>query len=318
MNRYAAVFDRLAANAAGAFVPFTMLGDPTPDASLAIVDALVAGGADAIELGLPFSDPVADGPVIQRAAARALAAGMTTSGAFDRIAAIRARHPALPIGVLTYANLVARRGIANFCDALATAGADSLLVADVPGIEIAPFARAALDADMAPILVVPPNATDATFAGLAQWGRGYTYVLGRAGVTGTDNAMHAPAADLIAKLREIGAPPPLVGFGISTPEHVRQAIAAGAAGAIAGSAVVAMVERHRAELARGVEELQRFATLMAGAAHSPETRNGGGRSTRGPSVPGQPCGTAPGPSPRIRGDIGASRACAGRAVRDSS
>jgi tryptophan synthase alpha chain len=255
VTRYAAMFDRLGAAGAGAFVPFTMLGDPTPDASLAIIDALVAGGADAIEVGIPFSDPVADGPVIQRASARALAAGMTTAGAFELIAAIRARHPALPIGVLTYANLVAQRGIANFCNALTDAGADSLLVADLPGVEIAPFARAARNAGLAPILVVPPNATDATFASLAQWGRGYTYVLGRAGVTGTDTAMHAPAADLLAKLRESGAPPPLIGFGISTPEHMRQAIAAGAAGVIVGSAVVAIVERH------GDDPLSRAAAL---------------------------------------------------------
>jgi tryptophan synthase alpha chain len=272
VTRYAAMFVRLGATDAGAFVPFTMLGDPAPDASLAIVDALVAGGADAIEVGIPFSDPVADGPVIQRAAARALAAGTTPARAFDLIAAIRARHPALPIGVLTYANLVAQRGNANYCNALAAAGADSLLVADVPGVEIAPFARAALDADLAPILIVPPNATDATFANLAQWGRGYTYVLGRAGVTGTGTAMHAPATELIAKLREAGAPPPRVGFGISTPQHVRQAIAAGAAGAISGSAVAAIIEKHRNDIARCTAQLRYFVAAMADVARTPHTQ----------------------------------------------
>lgn len=267
VTRYAAMFARLGASGAGAFVPFVMIGDPTPDAGLAIVEALVAGGADALELGLPFSDPVADGPVIQRAAARALAAGTTPARAFEMIAAIRARHPDLPLGVLTYANLVAHRGIGAFCTALAAADADSLLVADVPGVEIAPFARAALDANVAPILIVPPNATAATFAAVAQWGRGYSYVLGRAGVTGTDAAMQAPAADLIATLREAGAPPALVGFGISSPAQVQSAIAAGAAGAISGSAVVAIIERHRDAESRAAK-LQAFVAAMADAAHA--------------------------------------------------
>jgi tryptophan synthase alpha chain len=171
--------------------------------------------------------------------------------------------------VLTYANLVAHRGIGAFCTALAAAGADSLLVADVPGVEIAPFARAMLDANIAPILIVPPNATAATFAAVAQWGRGYSYVLGRAGVTGADNAMQAPAADLIAKLSEVGAPPALVGFGISTPAHVRSAITAGAAGAISGSAVVANIETHRDDVARCTAALRSFVATMAHAAHSP-------------------------------------------------
>ncbi|HET6546266.1 MAG TPA: tryptophan synthase subunit alpha [Rhodanobacteraceae bacterium] len=268
MNRYATMFAALRAQHAGAFVPFAMLGDPTPEASLAVVDALVAGGVDALELGIPFSDPVADGPVIQRAAARALAAGMTPARAFDLLREIRGRHPAIPIGVLTYANLVLHRGIAAFCAALAANGTDSLLIADVPGVEIAPFARAAHAADIAPILIVPPNATAATFAAIARWGRGYTYVLGRAGVTGTDVAMQAPAQSLIARLREIGAPPSLVGFGISTPAQMRAAIATGAAGAISGSAVVAIVERHRGDAARGAPELQQFVAAMAAAAHT--------------------------------------------------
>lgn len=266
MSRYDAMFTRLHQQSAGAFVPFVMLGDPDAQATLAIVDALVAGGADALEVGLPFSDPVADGVRIQHAATRALEAGMTPAKAFNLLAEIRARHADLPIGVLTYANLVVHRGIAAFCKALANAGTDSLLIADVPGAEIAPFARAALDANVAPILIVPPNATDATFATIAEWGRGYSYLLGRAGVTGTDVAMQTPANALIARLAECGAPPAVVGFGISTPDHVRSAIAAGAAGAIAGSAVVAIIEQHREDMAACTAALSAFTAPMVAAA----------------------------------------------------
>ncbi len=266
MNRYDGMFVRLREQSAGAFVPFVMLGDPGTEATLAIVDALVAGGADALEVGLPFSDPVADGVRIQHAAKRALDAGMTPTKAFDLLAEIRARHADIPIGVLTYANLVVHRGIAAFCRALAEAGTDSLLIADVPGVESEPFAHAALDAGIAPILIVPPNATDATFATIAQWGRGYSYVLGRAGVTGTDVAMQTPANALIQRLAACGAPPAMIGFGISTPGHVRDAIAAGAAGAIAGSAIVAIIEQHRTDMGACAAELTRFTATMVSAA----------------------------------------------------
>ncbi|MGL5994184.1 MAG: tryptophan synthase subunit alpha, partial [Aeromonas sobria] len=143
MNRYAQLFSRLDAVNQGAFVPFVMLGDPTPELSLAIVDALVAGGADALELGIPFSDPVADGPTIQGAALRAFASHTTPDDCFELLGRIRAKYPQLPIGLLVYANLVYVRQIDGFYEKCQQAGVDSVLVADVPVQMCAPYKAAA-------------------------------------------------------------------------------------------------------------------------------------------------------------------------------
>lgn len=243
MSRYRAMFSRLAATDQSAFIPFLMLGDANTERCLAAADALVANGADALEFGIPFSDPIADGPVIQRAALRALAAGATPERCLELLRRIRQRHPDVPIGLLVYANLVAHREPARFYEAAAAAGADSVLVADVPAIEAEPFAAAAIDAGIEPVLIVPPDADRDTVRRVARLGRGYSYLLGRVGVTGTDRVVQPPEPELLAMLRDEGAPPPVVGFGISTPAQVRAVIRAGAAGAISGSAVVSIVEQ---------------------------------------------------------------------------
>lgn len=231
-------YERVFAARECALIPFLMLGDPDPDTCVARVDELVAAGADALELGIPFSDPVADGPVIVAAARRALSAGTTPARAFALLARIRARHPDIPLGVLVYANLVFGRGIDAFYAAAAQAGVDSVLVADVPLREVAPFRAASRAHGIAQVLILPPDAEAATLTAVAQAGAGYTYVLGRAGVTGADRAAVMPATERLARLVAAGAPPPVIGFGISKPEHVRAAIAAGAAGVIVGSALV--------------------------------------------------------------------------------
>lgn len=248
VSRYDQLFARLAARDELAFIPFVMLGDPTFGATEALVDALVAAGADALELGIPFSDPVADGPVIQGAALRALEAGATPAACFATLERIRARHREIPVGLLVYANLVAHGGLDAFYGAAQRGGVDSVLIADVPTAEAAPFTKAALVHDIAPVQIVPPNADEALYRRVAELGRGYSYVLGRAGVTGAEAGMQAPARHLIDGLRTAGAPPPVIGFGISTAEHVRQAKAAGAAGVISGSAIVALATRHGRDL----------------------------------------------------------------------
>lgn len=257
--RYAACFAHCAERGRAVLVPFWMLGDPTPDASLATISGLVEAGADALELGLPFSDPIADGPVVQAAAQRALASGTTPARARALIAELRRRFPALPLGVLGYLNPFEVHGIALGFAELAVAGADSLLLADLPSVEAAPYARAAGAAGLDLVLVVPPNARPATLDAVAQLGGGYCYLSGRAGVTGTHAAMQAPTATLVAALRARGAPPALVGFGVSTPAHVHAAHAAGARGAIVGSALIDAAQQ-------GAEALRvRFAALRAAA-----------------------------------------------------
>ena len=236
MSRYAAMFDRLGAE--GAFGAFVMLGDPNLDESAAILDALVAGGADMIEVGIPFSDPVADGPTIQAAAGRALAAGATTARCLDLLTAFRTRHRDMPVGILTYANLVLARGRDAFYAAAADAGVDSVLVADVPAFEAEPFAAAARAHGIDPVLIAAPNTPPATVRRIAALGGGYTYCVARAGVTGAETGMRLEHHVLFGALAEAGAAPPVLGFGISEPTHVRAALDAGAAGVICGSAIV--------------------------------------------------------------------------------
>jgi tryptophan synthase alpha chain len=257
-TRYAAMFDRSAAAGNGAFGAFLMLGDPDLATSAALLDALVDGGADMVELGIPFSDPVADGPVIQAAALRALKAGVRTQHCLDLIAAFRARHGDVPIGILTYANIVAARGIDGFCAELAEAGADSLLVADVPSLEAAPYAAAARAAEIDLVMIAAPNTPRATLARIAALSSGYTYCVARAGVTGADAELSLDHGALFAALGEAGAPPPVLGFGISSPEQVRQALSSGAAGVISGSAIVAKV-------AQGPAAVRDFVATMKAA-----------------------------------------------------
>ncbi|MBM4116502.1 tryptophan synthase subunit alpha [bacterium] len=243
-SRYAAAFARLAAAREGAFVPFTVLGDPDPETSLAVLESFAAGGADMLELGIAFSDPVADGPTIQAADLRALAAGVTPPVALEVLAEFRRRHPELPLGLLLYANLVQRPGPQAFSRRLAAAGADSVLIADLPPEEAAPFARAAKTAGIGLVSMVTPLTRPARLAAIAARGGPYLYVVSRAGVTGRDASLATTAAPLLARLRAVTAIPTLLGFGIGKPAQVRAALAAGATGAISGSAAVEIIARH--------------------------------------------------------------------------
>ncbi|MBW3070111.1 MULTISPECIES: tryptophan synthase subunit alpha [unclassified Actinomyces] len=250
MSRYPAMFSRLADADAGAFVPFVMVGDPTPAASEAIIEALIAGGADALELGTPFSDPVADGPTIQRAHLRALEAGAGLADCLEVVARVRARHPQLPIGMLIYGNVPFAVGLEEFYARCAAAGVDSVLLPDVPVRESAEFSAAAAAAGIDAVYIAPPSATAQTLDAVARASRGYVYAVSRAGVTGTERASSTVGlAQSVARLRQDAAAPVMLGFGISGPEQVAEAIAAGADGAISGSAVVKLVEAHTPALA---------------------------------------------------------------------
>jgi len=267
-TRYETMFALLRAKKEGAFVPFVMLGDPDIETSQEIIDTLMANGADALELGIPFSDAVADGPVIQRAGCRALAAGVKPMDCLRQLKHIRAKYPDVPIGLLVYVNLVVHHDMKMFYRSVAEAGTDSVLVADVPVGAAAPFIEAANAAGVAPVFVVPPNADEDTVREIAQKGRGYTYFLGRTGVTGVDRQMQTPLSSRFDALRAAGAAPDIVGFGISTPEHIRAAIAAGAAGAIAGSATVAIIEQYLDNKAAMHEALAAFVRKMKAATHN--------------------------------------------------
>ena len=236
MSRYADMFARLGGE--GAFGAFLMLGDPDFETSARLLDAVVEAGADMIEVGIPFSDPVADGPVIQAAAQRALAAGIRVSDCLELLAAFRARHPTVPVGILTYANVVAAR--MGFARDAADAGADSLLIADVPALEAERFTGDMAQAGIEPVLIAAANTPDPTLRRIAALSKAYTYCVSRAGITGTHAGGSFDSA-LIRRLEAAGAPAPVFGFGISRSEHVRAALSAGAKGVICGSAIVKKV-----------------------------------------------------------------------------
>lgn len=265
MDRYQEMYQRLAQNNQGAFVPFVTVSDPNAEQSLSIMNTLVEAGADALELGIPFSDPLADGPTIQAANIRALDSGATPDRCFELIGQIRAKYPRLPIGLLTYANLVYARGIDDFYARCAKAGIDSVLIADVPTNESAPFVACAQQHGVHPIFIAPPTASDTTLQSVAQLGSGYTYLLSRAGVTGAETKANMPVGDLLQRLHQFDAPPALLGFGISQPEQVKQAVEAGAAGAISGSAVVKIIEEHLDQPEIMLDKLHTFIAAMKAA-----------------------------------------------------
>ncbi|GAA0816333.1 tryptophan synthase subunit alpha [Colwellia sp. D2M02] len=269
--RYQASFSALREKNEKAFIPFVTIGDPNAEQSLAVIKTLIDAGADALELGIPFSDPSADGITIQMAALRALGAGMNTDGCIEIIKQVRAYAPHIPIGLLLYGNLVFARGIDNFYRDMSEAGVDSVLIADLPIRESLPFRKAALAHNIAPIFIAPPNASSDTLKEVASFSRGYTYVLSRAGVTGVNvqSTQAAPAADnLIAALTQYRAAPPVIGFGISTPEQVKAALLAGASGAISGSAVVKIIEDNLHDNQQMLTQLHSFVTNMKAATKS--------------------------------------------------
>jgi len=244
MGRYDILFKTLSEKKEGAFVPFGLIGDPDLEQSFRVVEAMIDGGGDALELGIPFSDPIADGPVIQAAGRRALASGTTPDLAFEFIERLRRKYPSIPIGLLVYANLVCRKGVNEFYSRAAECGVDSVLVADVPLFESAPFFRSGERFKVDTVFIVPPRVRESSLRGIARISRGYTYVLARSGVTGDRASLELEDKDLFARLANLGAAPCLVGFGISKPEHVRAVLDAGAAGAISGSAITRIVEKH--------------------------------------------------------------------------
>lgn len=264
-QRYTNLFDQLAHKNEGAFIPFVTIGDPNPEQSLEIIKALIDAGADALELGIPFSDPSADGITIQKAGIRALSSGVNTDTCINILKQVRQYAPQIPIGLLLYGNLVFARGINTFYKDMNDAGVDSILIADLPIRESEPFKKASIDNNVAPIFIAPPNASQETLKDVADFSKGYTYVLSRAGVTGTETKANMPADGLIKTLNEFNAPPPVLGFGISAPEQVKEAIKAGAKGAISGSAVVKIIEDNLTDYTKMLTELTRFVSEMKAA-----------------------------------------------------
>ena len=239
MSRLDTIFDTLRREGRPGLVTFTTAGDPDLPTSAAILRALDGAGADILEVGVPFSDPLADGPVIQRASERALAAGATLGGALDVVEEVR---PSVGAGIVlfTYANPVVRMGLEAFAGRAAAAGVDGVLVLDLP-IEEADGLRAVADgAGLDPIFLLSPTTTDERIRRAAALGRGFLYGISRLGVTGARDTIADGAEALVARIRAATTLPVALGFGISRPEHVA-AVTRWADAAVVGSGLVDVV-----------------------------------------------------------------------------
>lgn len=234
--RISEAFQQLHADGRTGLVAYVTGGDPDLAQSADILRALDRAGADVIEVGVPFSDPLADGPVIQRASERALAAGGSLTSILELVAHVRAEVTAA-IVLFTYANPVFRMGTDAFTARAAAAGVDGVLVLDLPIEEAGPFRQAVVDAGMDPIFLVSPTTTDARLREAAALGQGFLYGISRLGVTGARDQVASGARTLVTRIRAVSSLPVAVGFGLSRPEHVRE-IGECADAAVVGSALV--------------------------------------------------------------------------------
>lgn len=245
-------------------IAFTVAGDPDPETSVKIAESLVVSGADILELGVPFSDPVADGPVIQRAGIRALAAGTNPDRVFEMVMNIR-RNSDVPIVLLTYYNSVYRRGIRKFYQDAKYAGVDGLLVADMPVEESDDVVAAAQDAGIDQIFMVSETTSLDRLEKIIGRAGGFLYLVSRLGVTGIRKNLPAGIDTLISKVRKQTAMPIAVGFGISSPEHVRFISSAGADAVIVGSVIVGSIEDHIGDFQEMQDEISECVSSMRDA-----------------------------------------------------
>ena len=248
MNRIDATFEKLRTAGRTALIPYVTAGDPSPTMTLPIMLQLVAAGADVIELGVPFSDPMADGPVIQRASERALAQGVGLADVLAIVGAFRDTDAATPVVLMGYANPIEAMGAATFADRAKEAGVDGVLVVDYPPEEAAEFAVLLGERGVAPIFLVSPTTPDARIAAIAKLARGYVYYVSLKGVTGAGNVDTAEVGRRIAEIRRHIALPVGVGFGIRDAATAR-AIAADADAVVIGSRIIQEIENGPAEAA---------------------------------------------------------------------
>ncbi len=241
MNRITQTIRACRARGEGAFMPFMVIGDPDMETGLVLADSLVAAGADILEFGFPFSDPPADGPVIQAADVRALSAGTTPAKAFVFLDEVRRRHD-VPVALLMYFNLILQYGVEAFYLRAAHAGVDAVLVADVPVEASDGLVEAARAAGVAPVFIASRLTSDDRLRQVAQRAEGYLYAVAHVGTTGEQTQLDSTLGSTLRRLSEAVDLPVLAGFGISTPDHVQAVLRAGADGVICGSALVRHIQ----------------------------------------------------------------------------
>lgn len=244
MSRIAKAFERIRGGGGPGLVAYVTAGDPTLDRTADILAAISDNGADVLEVGVPFSDPLADGPVIQRASERALAGGATLRTTLGMIARVRPRIQA-PIVLFSYVNPILRFGEDAFTRAAADAGIDGVLMLDLPVEEADGFRAKLTAASLDPIFLLSPTTTDARMKASAALGSGFLYLISRLGVTGARDQVSGDAEALARRVRAQSSLPLAVGFGISRPEHVAE-VCRWADAAVVGSALVNVVAEHGA------------------------------------------------------------------------
>jgi tryptophan synthase alpha chain len=240
-GRIAQRFRELSARGELGLVAYVTAGDPSLDATEQIVLAAAESGADVIELGVPFSDPVADGPTIQRASDRALRAGTTLTGVIDLVRRLRARTQ-VPLVLFSYFNPILQMGLEKFADAASSAGADGVLATDLTPEEAADYHTAMRARNLDTIFLAAPTSTDERLAKIADCSSGFLYLISRTGVTGSRAALPEDLPALARRVRRFTKLPLAVGFGISQPEHV-SVLGGIADAAVVGSAIVAEIEK---------------------------------------------------------------------------
>ena len=259
-NRIDSAFRRARKRREGVFIGFVTAGDPDFKTSLQISRALIAGGVDVLELGLPFSDPIADGPVIQQSSQRSLLAGMNPDRFFHFVKELRKEY-SLPVVCLTYYNLVLHRGLERFAADCRKNGVDGLVIPDLPVEEARPLLHACKKHGIRLIFLVAPTTTDERLKRILKAAKGFLYVVSVRGITGVRKKLSGDVKPLISRIRKLNPRIPLaVGFGVSTPEHVRTVMEAGADAAIVGSALVKVIEENagnRKKMLVSLEELAR-------------------------------------------------------------
>ena len=247
-----------------ALIPFFVLGDPDYETSLALIKTAIDAGVDILELGIPFSDPIADGPTIQKADIRALESGMTCHRALDLIREIKA-YADIPIGLLMYYNLIYHYGLDRFYQDAAAAGVNSVLVADVNVDDadevVVPSRAAGLDT----VFMVTPITTDERLQRVAEASTGFIYTVSLLGVTGSRTDLSDAVGGLVQRVKKATSIPVCVGFGISTPEHAASVAGSGADGVIIGSRLVRIIEENLGDSAGMAKQIGGFLRTIKAA-----------------------------------------------------
>jgi tryptophan synthase alpha chain len=262
MDRIAPLFARVRAQRRAAFVAYLCAGDPDFDTSLAACRAVLAGGVDLLELGVPFSDPLADGLTNQLAAQRALEAGMTSDRVFELVRALRADHPEVPIVFYTYYNVVFARGVPAYVQAAKAAGVDALLTLDLPPEEAGELLAACRAHDLGTVFIVAPTTPDRRLPKITAAATSFIYYVSREGVTGAREQVAGGIPEAVARIRAHTPLPVVVGFGISRREQVHE-VARCADGVVVGSALVNCIQENLGDPGRIAARLRAVAADLA-------------------------------------------------------